>query len=689
MFFKLTNQMKKLLFILPAAALFACQQAPSEEAVETPTKPSGFELSNLDTTVAPCDNFYQYAIGGWLKNNPIPSTESRWSSFNVVTEGNNTRLRAILDEYAAMTNAKKGSKEQQIGDLYKSAMDSTKQNELGAQPILPMLEEIAALTTKEDFLKLSAEYSKKGIGSMFGMYVGQDDKNSSAYITHIYQSGLTLPDRDYYLKDDAKSVEIREKYTEHIVKMFSLLGDEDVVAKSKAETILKIETDLAKVSMSRVERRDPEKTYNKFEFNEFKSKFKGVDWDTYTSILGLKGVDQIIVSQPEFITSAISYIKNYSLDELKVYQFWSVLDNFASYLGEDFDKQNFSFFATTLRGTKDMKPRWKRALGTVNGSLGELLGKAFVERHFPEESKAEVSQMVENLRAAFKVRIENLTWMGDSTKEKALEKLASFNKKIGYPDKWKDYSSVEITDNLVQNIINARMFSFKEMTDKLGKPVDKDEWYMTPQTVNAYYSSSQNEIVFPAGILQPPFYDKDADAALNYGGIGAVIGHEFTHGFDDQGSKYDAEGNLKNWWTDADRAAFDERANKVVEQFNGFEALDSVFVNGKLTLGENIADLGGLILAYHAMEKSFEGKEAPAKIDGFTPQQRFFLGWAQVWHMNMTEEELRNRIITDPHSPGEYRVRGPLANLSEFSEAFGCDNNSPMVAKDSLRAVIW
>jgi len=681
--------MKKILLILPVAALFACQQAPKEEAIETPAKPSGFELSNLDTTVAPCDNFYQYAIGGWLKDNPIPSTESRWSSFNVVTEGNNTRLRAILDEYSALTDAKKGSKEQQIGDLYKSAMDSTKQNELGAQPIQPMLAEIAALTSKEAFINLSAQYATKGIGSMFGMYVGQDDKNSAAYITHIYQSGLTLPDRDYYLNDDAKSIEIREKYVDHIVKMFTLLGDDEAIAKSKAATILKIETDLAKVSMSRVERRDPNKTYNKFAFDDFKTKFKGVDWDTYVSTLGLKGVDNIIVSQPDFITKAIGYIKGYSLDELKTYMSWSVVDNFAAYLGEDFDQQNFSFFSTTLRGTKEMKPRWKRSLGTVNGSLGELLGKAFVERHFPEESKAQVSEMVENLRAAFKVRIENLTWMGDSTKEKALEKLASFNKKIGYPDKWKDYSSVEITDNLVQNIINARMFGHKEMVDKLGKPVDKDEWYMTPQTVNAYYSSSQNEIVFPAGILQPPFYDKDADAALNYGGIGAVIGHEFTHGFDDQGSKYDSEGNLKNWWTEADRVAFDERANKVVEQFNGFEALDSVFVNGKLTLGENIADLGGLILAYHAMEKSFEGKEVPAKIDGFTPQQRFFLGWAQVWHMNMTEEELRNRIITDPHSPGEYRVKGPLANLSEFSEAFGCDANSPMVAKDSVRAVIW
>jgi putative endopeptidase len=681
--------MKKILLILPVAALFACQQAPKEEAIETPAKPSGFELSNLDTTVAPCDNFYQYAIGGWLKDNPIPSTESRWSSFNLVTEGNNTRLRAILDEYSAMTDAKKGSKEQQIGDLYKSAMDSTKQNELGAQPIQPMLAEIAALSTKEAFITLSAQYATKGIGSMFGMYVGQDDKNSAAYITHIYQSGLTLPDRDYYLNDDAKSVEIREKYVDHIVKMFTLLGDDEAIAKSKAATILKIETDLAKVSMSRVERRDPNKTYNKFAFDDFKTKFKGVDWDTYVSTLGLKGVDNIIVSQPDFITKAIGYIKGYSLDELKTYMSWSVVDNFAAYLGENFDQQNFSFFSTTLRGTKEMKPRWKRSLGTVNGSLGELLGKAFVERHFPEESKAQVSEMVENLRAAFKVRIENLTWMGDSTKEKALEKLASFNKKIGYPDKWKDYSSVEITDNLVQNVINARIFGFKEMADKLGQPVDKDEWHMTPQTVNAYYSSSQNEIVFPAGILQPPFYDKDADAALNYGGIGAVIGHEFTHGFDDQGSKYDSEGNLKNWWTDADRVAFDERANKVVEQFNGFEALDSVFVNGKLTLGENIADLGGLILAYHAMEKSFEGKEVPAKIDGFTPQQRFFLGWAQVWHMNMTEEELRNRIITDPHSPGEYRVKGPLANLSEFSEAFGCDANSPMVAKDSVRAVIW
>ncbi len=681
--------MKKIYLILPAAVMMACGQAPKEESTTEAAKPSGFELSNLDTSVAPCDNFYQYAIGGWLKGNPIPSTESRWSSFNVVTEGNNTRLRAILDEYAAMTGAEKGTKEQQIGDFYKSAMDTAKLTELGASPIMPYMEQIAAVSTKEELVQLAANFSTMGVGSMFGMYIGQDDKNSSAYITHVYQSGLTLPDRDYYLKTDEKSESIKTAYNEHIQKMFMLLGESAEATEEKAETVMKIESALAEISMSRVERRDPNKTYNKFSFADFKTEFKGVDWDGYIGTLGLSNVEDIIVGQPDFIKGAISFLDKFTIEEWKTYMQWHLVDNMASYLGDEFEQQNFSFFATTLRGTKEMKPRWKRALGTVNGSLGELLGKAFVERHFPEESKAEVSQMVENLRSAFKVRIENLTWMGDSTKEKALEKLASFNKKIGYPEKWTDYSSLEITDNFAQNIMNARKFNFQDMISKLGKPVDKDEWYMSPQTVNAYYSSSQNEIVFPAGILQPPFYDKDADAAINYGGIGAVIGHEFTHGFDDQGSKYDAEGNLKNWWTDADRVAFDERANKVVEQFNNFEALDSVFVNGKLTLGENIADLGGLILAYHAMEKSFEGKETPGMIDGFTQQQRFFLGWAQVWHMNMTEEELRNRIITDPHSPGEYRVRGPLANLTEFSEAFGCEPNSPMVAPDSTRAVIW
>ncbi len=683
--------MKKILIILPLAALFACNQTATNEETksEEMAKPKGFELSNLDTTVSACDNFYQYAIGGWLNDNPIPSTESRWSSFNVVTDANNEKLKTILEEFAAKKDAKKGSMEQQIGDFYKSAMDTVKLKEMGAQPIIPYLEKIKAVQSKEELIQLAAEFNAMGIGSVFGMYVGQDDKNSSAYITHIYQSGLTLPDRDYYLKTDEKSENIKSEYLEHVEKMFNLLGTESSMSKENATKVMNIEKSLAEISMTRVDRRDPDLTYNKYSYADFKTNFKGIDWDNYTNSLGLKGVEDIIVSQPDFLKKSIGFISQYSLEDWKVYMQWHLLDNMASYLGEDFEQQNFDFFSTTLRGTKEMKPRWKRALGTVNGSLGELLGKAFVDRHFPEESKKEVSQMVENLRAAFKVRIQNLTWMGDSTKEKALEKLASFNKKIGYPDKWKDYSSVEITDNFIQNIINTNKFEFDYMVNKLGQPVDQDEWHMTPQTVNAYYSSSQNEVVFPAAILQPPFYDKDADAALNYGGIGAVIGHEFTHGFDDQGSKYDGEGNLKNWWTDADRTAFDARANKVVEQFNRFEPLDSVFVNGKLTLGENIADLGGLILAYHAMEKSFEGKETPAKIDGFTTQQRFFLGWAQVWHMNMTQEELRNRVITDPHSPGEYRVRGPLANLPEFANAFGCSANDAMVAGDSTRATIW
>ena len=683
--------MKKLLTTITIATtlLFACQSKPEKKSTEhkDSEKHIAFPLSNLDSTVEPCDNFYQYAIGGWLKENPVPSTESRWSSFNVVLESNNKKLKAILEEYS-ISESSKGSMEQMIGDFYLSVMDSTHAEELGISPLSDEFQRIEKIENAQDLIQLVAHHKTIGVNSLFGLYVGQDDKNSEQYITHIYQSGLGLPDKDYYLKEDEKSKEIQTAYLVHIEKMMALAKVDQ--PKELAESVYGMETDLAKVSMSRVDRRDPEKTYNKYAIAELQSNFNNINWTNAFDKMGLPNIDSIIVGQPDFFSGINNYISQYSIENWKAYLKWRLLDSYASELSSDFVSQNFDFFGRTLSGTEEMKPRWKRALQKVNGNVGQLVGKAFVERHFSESSKADVAQMVENLRAVFKERIMKLDWMSEETKLKAIEKLEAFDKKIGYPDKWKDYSSLEITaDNQVQNIMNASKFNFEYMVNKLGKPIDRDEWFMNPQTVNAYYSSSKNEIVFPAGILQPPFYDPNADDALNYGGIGAVIGHEFTHGFDDQGSKYDAKGNLANWWTDEDRKRFEERAQLVVNQFNGFEPLDSLHVNGELTLGENIADLGGATLAFHALEKELQKKGKPEPIDGYSYQQRFFLGWAQVWHMNMTEKELRKRVATDPHSPGKYRVNGPLANMVEFANAFDCGPGSPMVNSDSTKAIIW
>lgn len=681
--------MKKISALLLIASLAACSPGAKnkkEEVVEIESSPA-FAMSNLDTSISPCDDFYQFAIGGWLKDNPVPSTESRWSSFNVVLESNNEKLRKILDDYSSM-ETKPGTKEQMIGDFYKSLMDSSMADQLGIAPLTPYLDRIKAIENTDGIISMSAELRRLGVSSLFGIYVGQDDKRSDQYISHVYQSGLGLPDQAYYVKDDEKSKEIQSAYQAHIAKMMSLSGFENT--EDLASKIYSIENQLAAVSMTRVDRRDPNKTYNKMTMKSLKGMAKNVDWKNYLKLVGIDRIDSLIVSQPEFIKGTNNLLTSVSLEDWKSYLQWCLINSYASSLSSEINNQNFDFYSKTLSGTKEMKPRWKRSLSKVNGNIGQLLGQAFVERHFSEESKEEVGRMVENLRAVFRERINGLSWMSEETKARALEKLESFNKKIGYPDKWRDYSGLEISANqAVQNLMNASAFNFDYMINKLGKPVDKDEWFMTPQTVNAYYSSSQNEIVFPAGILQPPFYDANADAAINYGGIGAVIGHEFTHGFDDQGSKYDAKGNLVNWWTEQDRTQFDSRADFVVNQFNGFEPLEGLFVNGKLTLGENIADLGGATLAYHALEKELENKEKPADIDGFTYQQRFFLGWAQVWHMNMTDEELRKRIATDSHSPGHYRVIGPLANMPEFAAAFSCQEGDPMVNSDSVKAVIW
>lgn len=690
MFSKIT---KISLLSLTALGIASCESVnnkneDSTTADTTKVAVAHFPLSNLDTTVSPCEDFYQFAAGGWLKENPVPSTESRWSSFNVLRDSNEAKQKKILVEFAELENAEKGSMEQLLGDFYESAMDSALADQKGLQPLEGQMKKIESINSKEEYIKTAAELTKIGVGTMFGIYIGQDDKNSDAYITHIYQSGLGLPDKDYYIKPDEKSKKIREQYMDHVAKMFVLAGSSKEEAKEKAANIMEIETNLAEVSMSRVDRRDPMKTYNKRTFEELEKSSPNFYWELYFKEVGIQ-IDSLVLTQPDFMKAASKQFASIPLNKLKTYMKWNLLNSYANYLDTAFANQNFDFYSRTLSGKKEMKPRWNQALNMVNSNLGELLGKAFVKRHFSEEAKADVKEMVENLRTVFKERINQLSWMGDSTKAKAIKKLEAFNMKIGYPDKWKDYSSIDITDSsLVQNVMNARRYNFEDMINKLGGPVDEDEWFMTPQTVNAYYSSSQNEVVFPAGILQPPFYNVEADAALNYGGIGAVIGHEFTHGFDDQGSKYDYAGNLENWWTEDDRTKFDEKANYVVEQFNLFEPLDSLFINGKLTLGENIADLGGLTLAYHALEKEV-GQNPPAEIDGYTYQQRFFLGWAQVWHMNITDEALRQRLLTDPHSPGKYRVNGPLSNMKEFAEAFGCESGDGMVQRDSIRAVIW
>jgi putative endopeptidase len=675
---------------LGSLLLLGCaNEQPAAVVPELPTTPA-FELSNLDSNYSPCANFYQYAAGGWLNSNPVPSTESRWGSFNVLFEENNKKLRTLLESAMQQAGAKKGSIEQLVGDFYYAAMDSNNVEDLGLKPIQVDLDEVEQVENLQDLIQLFAKNKREGGPGIFGYYVGQDSKNSNAYISYISQSGLGLPDRDYYLTEDERSLKIREAYILHVQKMFQLLGDDEDTAVKNAKTVMEMETALAKYSMTRTERREVEKTYNKMSVSELDALTTNIKWEAFFNTMNVNGVKEVVVGQPQFLKAADKMLSTTPISSWKTYLRWHVISDAAPYLSSAFVLENFEFFGKTLSGATELKPRWKRAMSAVNGYLGEPLGNLFVKEHFPESSKQKVATMVENLRAVYKNRVNKLDWMSAETKAKAIEKLDAFQYKIGYPNKWKDYSKVEIQrGTYVENLKNVSRFAFNDMVAKLGKEVDRDEWFMTPQTVNAYYSSSRNEIVFPAGILQPPFYNKDADDAINYGGIGAVIGHEFTHGFDDQGSKFDAAGNLNNWWTAEDRKHFEERAQVVVEQFNAYEPIDSMHINGQLTLGENLADLGGLTLAYYAMEKAFEAQEKPADIDGFTYQQRFFLGWVNVWKNSIRTEELRRRIITDSHSPGEFRVIGPLSNMPEFAKAFDCTAKDEMIRSKEERAVVW
>lgn len=680
--------MKTRISLYAIAIVAAFSACTNDEPQRTAQLELGFDLESFDSTVAPCEDFFQYISGGWVEKNPVPETEGRWGNFNILIEENNRKVRGLLDSVSNVAELEKGSYQQLVADYYKSGMDSMAIEEAGIKALQPIFKRIDEVNDHKGYALLNAYFKGIGVKHPWSTYVGIDDKNSEQYILHLGQSGLGLPDRDYYLKDDSASMETQAAYREHIAKMFVLKGDEDEVATQKSNAIYDLEKQLAEVSMSRVDRRQPENTYNKMGKEQVMELSPGLInklfFEENTIIF-----DSAIITQPDYIKALDKILAQQDVNTLKAYAQWHVIDGYAGFLPHAFVKQNFEFFSKTLRGTKKMKPRWRRTLGTVGGGLGEQLGHLFVDRYFPESSKKDIEEMVENFRVAYRERIEQLEWMSDETKTKAREKLDAFKYKIGYPSQWKDYSDLEISANsYIQNGMSMSAYQIKENIAKLGTPVDKDEWFMPAYIVNAYYSSSHNEIVFPAGILQPPFYNAAASPAINYGAIGGVIGHEFTHGFDDQGRKYNAFGNLADWWTLQDKDLFEKRTNKMVVQYSDYEPIKSTFVNGRLTLGENIADLGGLTLAYYGYQNAINGEEQPL-VDGFTWQQQVFLGWGQVWQSSQTDAYTSQQVVTDPHSPAKYRVNGPMSNMVEFREAWGCSGGDPMVRPDSLRVSIW
>ena len=653
-----------------------------------PSNISFIERSYMDTTINPGDNFYDYAGGAWRKDNPVPASETRWGAFDMLSEFNKKVLKSLTLEAAANPGSI-NTPSQMVGDLFTSGMDTARIEELGVKPIEGDLARINELNSVSDVTDYLAEVTKEGRNSLIGFYVSTDEKNVTQYISGFWQGGLGLPDRGYYLKNEPREKNIREKYVGHIANMFVLKGVDKDAASVNAETVMSIETKLAKASMDRTEMRDPYKTYNKFLVTDMDKELNNFKIGNFLSKVGAKGIDSVLIGQPDFVKSMDNLLVDIPLEDWKTYLTWHVLKGSANYLSSKFSDEKFEFYGKVLSGQQEQKPRWKKVLGVVNGVVGHQLGKLYVKRYFTPEAKKRMGELVDNLQATFGERIAKLDWMSAETKEKAQSKLNTFVKKIGYPDNWRSYDGLEISkDNYIANIKASNVFDFNYMMSKLGKPVDKTEWHMTPQTVNAYYNPSFNEIVFPAGILQYPFFTLEADDAVIYGAIGAVIGHEMTHGFDDQGSQYAADGNLKNWWTDEDKTKFETKTKMVVDQFNNYKILDGKAVNGQLTLGENIADLGGVTIAYEAFKKTKQGSSTD-KIDGFTADQRFFLSWAQVWRLNIVDEEAAKRLVTDPHSPGIFRCNGPLSNFAPFYKAFKVTESDKMYRPEEQRAVIW
>ncbi len=682
------TKLRKIVFIIPMAFWMISCQTTEKETEETAMK--YIDVANMDTTVRPQDDFFIYANGAWLDSNDIPASKSSWGSFNILAENNRKNLRKIVEAAANDSTAEEGSITDKVGDFYDSGMDSLKIEELGIAPLQAHLDKIDAVKSKEDLIDAAAYLRSETVGTMFSMWVGQDEKNPEAYILNFYQGGLGLPDRDYYFKTDERSKMIQDEYKKHISKMLEFTGMDQESAEEAALKVYELEITLAENSRKRQDLRDAENNYNKFLLSDFDSELNNFPLTNFLKSLGLNDVNEIVVGQPEFYTGLNEALAAIPLEDWKNYLKWNAISEHAEFLNNAIAQEDFNFYSTVLRGVPEMEPRWKRVMLTINGLMGEAVGQVYVKEYFPPEAKDVAMTMINDIQAAFKERIQSLDWMSEETKEKALVKLSTFVKKIGYPDKWTDYSSVEIgPDTYFQNVISASKFQQKENFEKLGKEIDRDEWFMSPPTVNAYYNPTMNEIVFPAGILAFPFFDFKADAAINYGGIGAVIGHELTHGFDDQGSKYDETGMLNNWWTDEDREKFDAKTQVLVDHYSNFTVLDTVHINGNLTLGENIADLGGLSIAYDALQKYYERNGRPEKIDGFSGNQRFFLSWAQVWRIKYTDDALLQRIMTDSHSPGMYRVNGVLSNMPEFYQAFNVEEGDKLYRPDDERAKIW
>lgn len=678
----------KMRNIIPVV-LFAA--APMIAGAQTQLK-SGIDLTNLDNSVRPADDFFQYACGGWMKKNPLPAAYSRFGSFDKLAQDNNERINSILSDLLRNTYPE-GSTERKLADLYKLAMDSTRRNAEGVKPVMPLISEIEAAKTVAALRALQLKYADFGYGVPMGIGFGADEKNASMNILNIYQGGLVLGQKEYYLDTDSATAAIHDAYRKHIVRMFGLFGFSQADAEKKMENILNVETALAKVSKSRTELRDVEANYNKMTLSQFEASYPHVN---LTRLLNAEGVKteyfkEMVVGQPSFVKGADDILAGISADELRAYMQWDVILSAVGYLSDDVQAANFDFFGRTMSGRKEDYPRWKRATSQVEGQMGEALGKMYVERYFPASSKERMEKLVKNLQISLAERIKAQDWMSDTTKQAALDKLNSFYVKIGYPDKWKDMSGLTIDPALsyYENMQNCRRFWNKWDIDyRAGKPVDKDEWFMTPQTVNAYYNPTTNEICFPAGILQVPFFDPTADDAFNYGAIGVVIGHEMTHGFDDQGRHYDKNGNMTDWWTESDAANFNARAEKYADFFSAIKVLPDLNANGKLTLGENLADHGGLEVAFNAYRNAT--KDAPLKtIDGLTPDQRFFLAYAGVWAANITEEEIRNRTKMDPHSLGEWRVNGALPHINAWYQAYGVKPGDKMYLPENERLKLW
>ena len=688
--------MRKALIVLTlclATSLAIAQNATKKAAAKAgshtsePQQIPTFDSAALDKSADPCVDFYQFSCGGWLKSNPIPPDQASWGRFNELAERNRTILRGILEKAASAKT--RDADEQKIGDYYASCMDESAINSKGTAVLKPIFDRIDAVKDKNELPELLAYLHRQGFNVFFGFSSSPDFKNAKEVIAEADQGGLSLPDRDYYLKTDAKSEELRKQFVQHVTNMFKLLGDSPEKAAQEATVVMNIETALAKGSMDRVDRRDPEKIYHKISEQDWQALTPSLSFAQYVTGIRSPTFSSLNVVAPDFFKALNSELGSTSLDDLKTYMRWHVVSEQSEYLPEPIDKEHFDFYGRILTGAKEQRARWKRCTAAADGDIGEALGKVYVKKSFPPEAKARTLAMVKELEAALSKDIQGLDWMTEATKKQALIKLEAIQNKIGYPNKWRDYSALKIVrGDALGNSLRANEFEFNRQVQKIGKPFDKSEWLMTPPTVNAYYQPSENDINFPAGILQPPFYDFKADDAVNFGGIGAVIGHELTHGFDDEGRQFDAEGNLHDWWTEQDGKAFEQRAQCLVDEYNGFVAVDDVHENGKLTLGENTADNGGLRIALMALLASMShDARVPARLDGYTPEQRLFLGWGQIWCENQRPEAERLQALTNEHSLGRFRANGVVSNMPEFQKAWGCKAGQPMVRQNACR--VW